>query len=209
MKKKYLKVGLLHQNTLITCGVRALLSRCDDIEIVQLKSHAKDSYRFAGVDVLIGDYDSACAFTRQLRGDSHYPVTAPRVLVLTGKEREHEIREALNLGVHGYLLEDCQPEALESCIRTLAAGQRYISEMATMRLAASLTMEPLTARERDVLTLIVAGLGNKGIATNLGISVGTIKSHVASILAKLRAETRTEAAFIAFNRGLVLEKTAA
>ncbi|GGP21553.1 response regulator transcription factor [Silvimonas iriomotensis] len=198
-----LHVAVAHRNPLIACGIERLLAFAKDITVSIHQPDWVESRRFTGIDVLIGDYDTACQFMQRLRGNSRYPEHAPRVLLLTVRDSEREMRTAFDLGIHGYLLIDCDAGALEDCIRRLAAGQRYLSDTLSQRLVDSLSRESLTAREQDVLTLLANGNCNREIASSLGISVGTTKTHVASILGKLQASSRTRAAAIARDRGLI------
>ncbi|GGP24399.1 LuxR C-terminal-related transcriptional regulator [Silvimonas amylolytica] len=197
------QLAVVHRNPLIACGIQGLLANASDIAVAVYGPEAIESARFTDVDVIVGDYDTASVFLRRLRGGSRYPVSAPRVLLLTARDREWEVRNALDLGAHGYLLLDCDARSLQDCVRKLARGQRYISDALSQRLADSLSRESLTAREQDVLTLLASGNCNKEIASSLGISVGTTKTHVAAILDKLQADSRTQAAAIARDRGLL------
>ena len=113
----------------------------------------------------------------------------------------------------GLLARDASPERIVAAVRAEAAGLTVLDhEVATATLslpgaAAPLpladTLDELTAREREVLTLVAVGLTNKAIAQRLGISDHTVKFHVAAVLAKLGAESRTEAVHRAVRRGLL------
>jgi DNA-binding NarL/FixJ family response regulator len=128
---------------------------------------------------------------------------AARVLVMTTHDREHDIRRALEAGVHGYLLLGCPIQELIAGVRALARGSRYFCLAVAQRMAESLTREALTPREADVLRLLVRGQCNKSIARQLEIAVGTVKAHVKAIMGKLDASSRTEAASVAARRGLI------
>ncbi|WP_188695255.1 MULTISPECIES: LuxR C-terminal-related transcriptional regulator [Silvimonas] len=198
-----LHVAVAHRNPLVACGIKGLLSSAPDIIVSIHPVEWVEARRFTGVDVIVGDYDTACLFLQRLRGGSRYPGSAPRVLLLTVRDNERDMRNAFDLGVHGYLLIDCDADVLEESIRKLAAGHRYLSDALSRRLVDSLSRAALTAREQDVLALLANGNCNRDIASTLGISLGTAKTHVASILDKLEADTRTRAAAIARDRGLV------
>jgi len=90
-------------------------------------------------------------------------------------------------------------------VRAAAQGRRFLCHAAAQEVANSLTNEALTARERDVLLLLAQGRCNKTIASHLDIAVGTVKAHVRTIMSKLKASSRTEAACIAVARGLLPE----
>jgi len=125
------------------------------------------------------------------------------VLVVTPHGREHEVRLALDSGVHGYLLLGCPVDELAAGVRMLGQGRRYLGMEVSQRMADSLTREALTARETEVLRLLARGLCNKSIAARLTIGVGTVKAHVRGIMGKLDASSRTQVVSIAAQRGLV------
>lgn len=131
--------------------------------------------------------------------------TAPtaRIIVLTTFDGDEDIYRALQSGAQSYLLKGVSFEDLTEAIRTVHAGQRRIPAVVAERLAERLTGEVLTAREVQVLELIVRGNSNKEIATALVISEATVKSHVNSLLSKLGVADRTQAATTALQRGIV------
>jgi DNA-binding NarL/FixJ family response regulator len=111
-----------------------------------------------------------------------------------------------------YLARDAEPRRIVAAVRAVAAGLVALDpEFATSALGSQATgplpgaseADELTAREREVLTLVAIGLTNKAIAQRLSISDHTVKFHVASLLAKLDAESRTEAVHVAARRGLL------
>jgi DNA-binding NarL/FixJ family response regulator len=121
--------------------------------------------------------------------------------------------EALRAGIRAALPGDISPEQLGSALRAVAGGllvlhPSQVSEglPASSKVPRALDelAEPLTRREREVLQMLAAGLSNKEIATRLNISDHTVKFHVASILGKLGAASRTEAVSLGIRRGLVL-----
>jgi DNA-binding NarL/FixJ family response regulator len=116
----------------------------------------------------------------------------------------------LRSGIRGFLPADSTPREIESAVQAVHAGLIVISPlvlpalMSEARAMVEAPAEPLTDRELEVLELIVEGLSNKLIAHRLGISEHTVKTHVASILSKLGATSRTEAVSQAIRRGLVM-----
>ena len=156
-------------------------------------------------DVVIADYRSGLRLAAEARTRLPRPGRqAPaRLMVVTVHDREHEVRQALESGVHGYLLTSCHTEELVRCVRALGDGARYLCMTVAQRMADSLTRESLTSREVDVLRLLARGQCNKAIATDLDIAVGTVKAHVKAIMGKLDARSRTHAVTVAAGRGLV------
>ncbi len=128
---------------------------------------------------------------------------AARVIVLTTFDGDEDIYRSLQAGAQGYLLKDMFFEELEDAIRTVHAGRRRIPGVVAERLAGRMTGSDLTARELEVLERIVRGMSNKEIASALGISEATVKSHINNVLSKLDASDRTQAATKALQRGIV------
>jgi DNA-binding NarL/FixJ family response regulator len=180
-------IVVAHGEPLIAAGIAHWLAQGDGWRV----SVAPDARAHEAADIVVTDYHGG------LRGAAR-----ARLLVVTGEQREHEVRRALEAGVHGYLLDDCEHDELLRCVRALAAGARYFSLAAAQAMASSLGREALTGRENDVLALLAQGHCNKRIAGELGIALGTVKSHVKALMAKLDAHSRTEVVAVAAARGL-------
>ena len=135
------------------------------------------------------------------------------VVLLTEQAPPGATADAFREGVRAVLPKDVSPDQLVAALYAAAAGL-FVVQPSQIQSALPATMpasqsydelaEPLTRREREVLQMLAAGLGNKEIATRLGISDHTVKFHVASILGKLGAASRTEAVSLGIRRGLVL-----
>jgi NarL family two-component system response regulator YdfI len=135
------------------------------------------------------------------------------IIVLSEQPKTTWLSKVLRAGVRAVLPRDVAPEQLRAALEAAAAGLIVIhpSELdtvfsATVGPSAPLDelLEPLTRREREVLQMLASGLANKEIAARLAISDHTVKFHVASILGKLGASTRTEAVSAGIRRGLVM-----
>ena len=135
-----------------------------------------------------------------------------KVVVVAEQAPVAAVNRALQAGVRGIIPAELEPEQFTAALDAVSRGLIVLhpSEVASTRSARvpaadfAEAVEALTPRERDVLQMLAQGLGNKEIATRLGISEHTAKFHVASILGKLGASTRTEAVSIAMRRGLIL-----
>jgi NarL family two-component system response regulator LiaR len=121
------------------------------------------------------------------------------ILALSSFYERERVQEVLDAGADGYLVKSVDAESLAHAVRSVARGQGAFSPEVTRALASA--SEPadrgiatLTARERDVAELVAEGRTNAEIAAELGLSVFTVKNHVSSVLTKLHAQTRTEAA---------------
>ncbi len=154
---------------------------------------------FLDANVLIADYEVGLAIAEHGWGRAD----VPRIMIVTQRGRESDIRRALAEGVLGYVLVGCAVEEIIVGVLSVHRGQRHLGYSAAQRIADSFTYERLTDREVSVLGQVVAGLSNKLIARQLGISVGTVKSHIRSVFDKLQVTTRTQAAAEAQRRGLV------
>ncbi|WUR15993.1 response regulator transcription factor [[Empedobacter] haloabium] len=191
-------VHLMHRDPVMTAGLHALLAGCGEF---LLTTRTGDPQGHAGAHVVVADYDTGLALARQAPQDRFGH--APRVLIVTQLDKEWEVRTAMDCGVHGYLLQGCSADELVRAVRQLGQGLRYLSEAVTRCVADSLSRETLTGRETDVLRLLAKGCCNKSIARELGIGVGTVKTHVKGLMSKLDATARTHAVVVATQRGLI------
>jgi two-component system NarL family response regulator len=126
-----------------------------------------------------------------------------RIVMLTTYDADEDIHRALGAGAAGYLLKNIPAEELVEAIRMVQSGKTCIPAAVAKRLAERDIYKELTARELEVLQLVVKGLSNKEIADVLQVTPFTAKAHVRNILSKLDVADRTEAATLAISRGLV------
>lgn len=117
-------------------------------------------------------------------------------------EGDEDIHQALQAGAHGYLIKGMQSDVLLHALRRVHAGGRFIPPPVLRTLQARTPNANLTMRERQVLGVLVAGMSNKQIASELKIAEITVKCHVSVILMRLEATDRTHAVVIALQRGL-------
>jgi DNA-binding NarL/FixJ family response regulator len=167
-------------------AVRVILSETPDVVLLDLRLPL-----LSGIEVM-----------KQVRAHQ----THTRFLVLTTYDADEYIVPALTAGAQGYLLKDTTPEELMRAIRSLAAGGSPLEPAVAAKLLTSMNEKPdedLSAREMDVLKLLVAGASNKMIAAQLNVSENTIKSHTSHIFAKLQVSSRAEAVAVALQRGIV------
>jgi len=125
------------------------------------------------------------------------------MIALTTYGGDEDIRRALAAGVQAYLTKDVLHDELIKAIHAVHAGQTYLPAAVAAALAAQMPRPDLSAREVQVLELIVRGLANKQIAYALSIAEHTVKNHVKNILSKLGVQDRTQAATAAIQRGII------
>jgi DNA-binding NarL/FixJ family response regulator len=199
-----------HTDKVVEAGLTAIVGRSLEMHAVPpIIGHASDEHILhmcvrEYVTVLVADYSRGLRISSLARrshvteGDS-----ALKVLVLTDRKGQADVRAALAGGIQGYLLCGCSDSDVSSGIQDLRAGKRHYCDAVVDRIVDDLITQKLTGRELQIIELVAAGSPNKVIAERLGVKVGTVKTHVAAILEKLNARNRTEAASIANQRGLI------
>jgi len=210
-----LTVFLVDDHAIVRSGVRAYLDMIDDITVAGEAGTGQEALDRIAVlepagglpdvvlmDLLMPGMDGIEA-TRQLK--ARWPDV--EVVAVTSFLEEAKVRAALEAGAAGYLLKDAQADQVAAAIRAAAAGQCHLDPAVGKLLAATLraprpAADSLTARERDVLTLIAEGATNRQIARRLGVTERTARTHVSNILAKLDLTSRTQAALWAVREGL-------
>jgi two-component system, NarL family, response regulator LiaR len=210
-----IRVLIADDHAVVRQGLRTFLELQEDIEVVQdvadgeaavaaVEQQAPDVVL---MDLVMPGVDGVEAIRRirECRPQA-------RVLVLSSFLDDERLFPAVRAGAAGYLLKDVEPSELVKAIRTVHGGEgllhpavaaRLMDEFAAAGPGTQAGAEGLTAREREVLTLIARGLPNKLIARELSISEKTVKTHVSSILGKLGLSDRTQAALYAVRSGLV------
>ena len=192
-------------------GLVAVLSTQPDFDIIGEAADGAEVVRLAEalrpdvilLDLEMPDVDGVAAL-EGLRD----AVSAARAIVFTAYDTDERILRSLRAGARGYLLKGASRQEIFDAVRTVHAGGSLLEPGVTTRLLdhvreGSEQTEPLTPRELEVLALISEGLHNSEIAGRLFVTERTVKFHVSSILAKLGAENRTEAARIAVRRGII------
>lgn len=185
---------------LLSTGVRAALADESDIEVID----AAPIHVNQNVDVVVTDISTAAEIAEDGRRFAFGSQVQPaRILVVAPHTREYAVRIALQRGIHAFVLTSSPVHELMTAVRVLARGGNYVCPTAAHQFSQFAERDMLTSREGEVLRLLATGLCNKSIARDLDIAVGTVKVHVKSIMSKLNASSRTEAASIATEHGLV------
>ena len=195
-------------------GLKSYLAAETDIEVVGEASDASeavDQARLLRPDVVVMDLampgGGGLAATSAIRVD----LPATQVVILTSAIEDHVVAEALKAGATGFILKEAGGQDLVAAIRAAADGRVHVSPEAAARLARAVAdgagPDALTAREREVISLLAGGMTNREIAGRLGVSDKTVKGHVTNILQKLHLATRTQAALYAVRTGLTAPTT--
>lgn len=214
-----IRVLVADDQALVRSGFRALVDSDPEMQVTAEATNGAEAVDLAYrhqpdvvlMDVRMPKLDGIQA-TRRICGDAR--LSGTRIIILTTFDLDEYVYGALRAGASGFLLKDTQPSELLQAIRVVAEGEALIAPVITRRLIAEFAARPdpaapperfheLTAREREVLTLVANGLSNREIATGLYISPLTAKTHVSRIIAKLGVRDRAQLVVAAYEAGLV------
>lgn len=213
------RVLIADDQRLVRAGFRLMLEGEADIEVVAEAADGDEAVRLAREhhpDVVLMDVrmpgSDGIEATRRIVRDPR--LAGVRVVILTTFDMDDYVYGALRAGASGFLLKDTEPQELIHAVRVAARGDALIAPGVTRRLIAefagrvsrpapAVELNALTAREREVLTLIGGGLSNDEIATRLVLSPATVKTHVSRILSKLSARDRAQVVVIAYESGMI------
>ena len=208
-----IRVMIVDDHAVVRSGLGAFLLAYDDLELVAEAAGGAEAVRLCAtaqpdvvlMDLIMPEMDGATA-TRAIR--DAYP--SAQVIALTSFKEEDLVQRALQAGAIGYLLKNVTGDELARAIREARAGRPTLAPEAAQALIRTATRSlgpalgfDLSAREKEVLVLMIEGLNNPDIAGRLIVSRSTVKFHVSSILSKLGAASRTEAVALALQHHLV------
>ncbi|GAA1607162.1 response regulator [Catellatospora bangladeshensis] len=212
-----IRVLVADDQELIRTGLAMILDAQPDIDVVATAADGLEAVRLAErlrpdvclLDVRMPVLDGIAA-TRRLAGPEAAQPLA--VVVITTFDLDEYVYGALRAGARGFLLKDAGPALLGQAVRAAAQGDALIAPSVTTRLLSVFAagepgtvprqpFEPLTEREEQVLRAVAAGHTNTEIAAGLFISLSTVKTHVASVMAKLGVRNRVEMAIWAYETG--------
>jgi len=206
-----IRIVIADDHRVVRVGLEQLLATFADVELVGSADGGEATVEMCSAthpDVLLLDLSmpdlDGIGVTKRLQASS--PETC--IVVFTSFSDREQIVQALDAGAIGYLLKDAEPEEIHEAIRAAARGESPLDPKAAAELLASraerrpaATVE-LTARERDVLALVIAGDANKQIARKLGISEKTVKGHLTNLFQRIGVADRTQAALWAEREGI-------
>ena len=208
-----IRVCLADDQALFRSGVRALLALFEGISVVAEAEEGEAAVAKVlecKPDVLLLDVRMPRLNGVEVLSALARESALPPTLLLTTFEDDAALIGGIRAGARGFLLKGTTPETLVEAIRTVAAGGTFLHAaltpsvgVAEMRVPPLSAADPLTAREREVLSLMTNGLANTQIAAALRLGEGTVRNHVSSILAKLGVSDRTKAVLVALRQRLV------
>jgi DNA-binding NarL/FixJ family response regulator len=200
-----IRVLVVDDHPLMRVGIAAIIDARAEMTVVAQAGSGEEAVRLHDLhkpDLTLMDLrlpgGSGVEAIRTIRAKS----PNAKFVVLTTYEGDEDIHQALQAGARGYLIKGMPHEALMEALRKVHAGGRYLPSPVTRALASRTPDGELSAREREVLALLVKGRSNREIAAQLGIKEATVKSHVSVILMRLEVSDRTQAVVKALQRGL-------
>lgn len=214
-----IRVMFADDEDLVRASLRTMLSDVDGIEVVAeaadgaeaaeaARSHHPD---VALLDIKMSTDDDGLQALRTIMALPHPPAAA----MLTTFDIDDYVSRALSIGAKGFLLKDIRPASLVQAVRDLACGGAVLDPGVAARMVrahrdeqraaepARELLDSLSEREREVVTLIARGLSNSEIGTTLFLSEATVKGYVSSVLTKIGAANRVQAALLAYRGGLL------
>ena len=207
-----LRVLLVDDHKLFRSGVKALLARQADIEVVGEAADGLDGVQQARQlrpDVILLDLHMPGVSGRDAVRTLSEELPGTRVLMLTVSEDADDLLDTLHAGAAGYLLKNIDAEYFVDAIRRAAGGDSVVSPEMTGKLVAGLKRavpvpekDLLSAREREIVAALARGASNKEIAREFELAESTVKIHVQNILRKLNLTSRVQAAVYAVEHGM-------
>ena len=204
-----IRVLLVDDHPVVRTGMRGMLAAEPDIEVAGEAGSGPEAVAVAAAgayDVILMDLrmpggDGVAATKRILAADPD-----ARVLVLTTYDVDSDILRAVEAGAAGYILKDATQQELAAAVRAAARGETVLAPSVAGRLVSQLRrpqVQPLSARETEVLALVARGRTNAEIGRELFVSEATVKTHLMRVFGKLGVSDRTSAVTTALERGLL------
>ena len=216
-----IRVALADDHELVRMGLRALIDREDDMEVVGEAGSGPETIRLLKrlrpevllLDVRMPGMDGLETL-RRIQADEE--ISGTRVIVVTTFEVDRYVFVALQAGAAGFILKDSAPEELARAVRVVAAGEALLSPSVTRRVVAMFaqqtafdptadrSLDELTDREREMVAWVATGASNEEIAGALFVSPATVRTHVSRAMLKLGARSRAQLVVIAVRAGLTV-----
>ena len=217
-----IRLMLIDDHKLFRCGIKSLFEASDNICVIAEASNGKEGINkilaqnpdVVLLDLELGDINGLDLMEKVINQKPNV-----KFVIMTSHLNEHVINKAMKMGIYGYILKDINSEFLDMIVKSVSKGAMWIDKKAVQILRElnpnvipntqvsrsnfKSTHANLTAREYEVLKLVVDGKSNQQIAQELNISEHTSKAHVCNIIQKLVVDDRTQAAVKAIREGIV------
>jgi len=206
MKHPRLRILIVDDHFMIRMGVASALARERDMEVVGEARTGREAMALFGklrpdVTLMDGRLPDIHGVEVTRRIVAEHPGAC--ILMVSIDDTAEDIHRALEAGATGCLAKASEKNDMVAAIRTVAAGERFLSDEFRNKLANRNLFVPLSERELEVLRLVAQGKTNKAIAGELGMGDATVKTHLSHALSKLGAQDRTRAVTLAIERGLL------
>jgi DNA-binding NarL/FixJ family response regulator len=201
-----IKILFADDHQIVREGLMRLIERESDLKIIAETDNGTDAVRLAlqlRPDVTILDLrmpglDGASAAVEILK-------RAPesKIVLLSSFTTAADIKRALNAGALGAVIKDCPCEMLIEAIRSVANGEKFVSQEIANIMEEAKRLPALSPRQKDILRLVAKGFNNDEIASRIGITRHGVKAHLAIVFERIGASSRTEAASLAISAGII------
>jgi DNA-binding NarL/FixJ family response regulator len=196
---------IVDDHPVVRQGIRALLEReMPGVEVLDAENAAAALSENDGrsPDVVVIDPSSSGADVEKLVAELQSSLDSA-IVVFTGNGGPRLLADALKAGVKGYVRKDSPPEDLLRAIQAAQSGEFYVDPALSSTIVLEEGDRTLTVRQREILQMLADGMQTDAVARQLGLSTETVRTHTKRILAKLHADTRTQAVAIAIRNGLI------
>lgn len=222
INKKKIRIMLVDDHKLFRYGIKSMFEKTETISVVCEAENGKDAILkilaqkpdVVLLDLELGDINGMEVIEKTIKQNPNI-----KFVILSSHFNEHVVNKAMKLGIYGYVLKDINSDLLEMIVQSVANGAMWLSSKVVQILRENQgnvipniqisrqnfksSHANLTAREYEVLKLVVEGMSNQQIANALNISEHTSKAHVCNIIQKLVVDDRTQAAVKAIKEGIV------
>ena len=205
MQADTLRCLVVDDHPVVRQGIRALLEReLPGAEVIDAPTTADALAALSDPDpdVVVIDPSSGGGDLDKVVDQLRSSVDSP-IVVFTGNGGARLLADALKAGVKGYVRKDSPPEDLVRAIQAARSGDFYVDPALSSTIVLEEGDRTLTLRQREILQMLADGMQTDAVAKRLGLSTETVRTHTKRILAKLHADTRTQAVAIAIRNGLI------
>jgi two-component system NarL family response regulator len=201
-----IRIAIIDDHPAVLLGLSNMLSTHADMEVVAALSSAMQLNKLeikGEVDVLLIDLRMPDIGGIEATAIARVRFPRAQILIISSYETDEEIFRVIKAGASGYIIKNAPEEEIIHAIHRVKAGKRYLNQHLAKKLSERLERDALTAREVEIVHHVARGLTNKQIGDQLSISEHTVRNHVNSIISKMQAQDRTEAAVQALKRGII------